>query len=266
MGSILAVIGAIALILGLIESFFNITGRFKKWKEKSKKAKFKETYIENRPDFEYTFGYISNPPPGKCKLSIGFKNVSNEIKFIEMFSYNFEFKNNKNHYLPPLSVLNGEKWPKRLEHGERFHISMDFENTLYNSIFDYWKKDVQVYSRCNSSTGDLLRSNSVDFDVLTKFIEPLNEHYQKLALKLSKKFNGSQRDIEVSLWQLQLFKRITVHIAKQFHNNNIPILEYLVSEQNIVLGEGYFWSQLYSDLEKRKISSNTIESFLKTLV
>ncbi len=80
--------------------------KFKKQKERKKKEKLKETYIENHPDFEYTFGYISNPPPGTCKLSIDFKNVSNEIKFIEMFSYNFEFKNNKNQYLPPLSVLN----------------------------------------------------------------------------------------------------------------------------------------------------------------
>ncbi len=39
--------------------------------------------------------------------------------------------------------------------------------------------------------------------------------------------------------------------GERFHIN-IPILEYLVTEQNIVLEESYFWLQLYRDLEKRK--------------
>lgn len=261
-----AIISSLITLIATGDSFLNLRDRFKNWRLEKKKAKFKETYQEDHPDYEFRFGYISNPPNGKCILSIEFKNLSNEIKFIEPISYHYEYKTDKNHYLPSGSIIDGEKWPKRLEHGERFYLSVDFNSFLYNNIYDYWRKDVQVLSKIRTSTGDLLRSNPVDFDVLVNFLEPLNENYKDLAVKLSQKFNGSLRDFESSLWQLQIFKRITVHIAKQLHEKNIPILEYLVSEQNIVLGDGYFWSQLYRDLEKRQISSNTTESFLKTLV
>ncbi len=261
-----AIISSLITLIATGESFLSLRDRFKNSKIDKKRAKLKETYQENHPDFDFSFHYISNPPVGICRLSIGLKNLSKEIKYIEPISYYFEYKHNRNINLPPCSIINSEKWPKRLEHGERFYLNIDFNSFLYNNIYDYWRKDVQVLSKIRTSTGDLLRSNPVDFDVLVNFLEPLNENYKGLAVKLSQKFNGSLRDFESSLWQLQIFKRITVHIAKQLHEKNIPILEYLVSEQNIVLGDGYFWSQLYGDLEKRQISSNTVESFLKTLV
>ena len=123
-----------------------------------------------------------------------------------------------------------------------------------------------MFGKIKTSTEELIRSIPIDFDVLVKFLIPLNENYKVLSAKIAQKYNVPIRDIEASLWELQLFNRITSHTAKQLTENKIPILEYLISEHNIVLPEGFIWGQLYRDLEKRQISSNTIESFLKTLV
>lgn len=261
-----AIISSLITLIATGESFFSLRDRFKNSKIDKKRAKLKETYQENHPDFDFSFHYISNPPAGICRLSIGLKNLSKEIKYIEPISYYFEYKHNRNIYLPPCSIIDREEWPKRLEHGQRFYLNLDFNSFLYNNIYDYWRKDVQVLSKIQTSTGDLLRSNPVDFDVLVNFLIPLNENYKVLSAKIAHKYNIPIRDIEASLWELQLFNRITSHTAKQLTENKIPILEYLISEHNIVLPEGFIWGQLYRDLEKRQISSNTIESFLNTLV
>ncbi len=261
-----AIISSLITLIATGDSFLNLRDRFKNWRLEKKKAKFKETYQENHPDYKFRFGYISNPPNGKCILSIEFKNLSNEIKFIEPISYHYEYKGDKNHFLPSGSIINGEKWPKRLEHGERFSLNVDFTSFLNNQIYEYWKKDVQVFGKIKTSTEELIRSIPIDFDVLVKFLIPLNENYKVLSAKIAQKYNVPIRDIEASLWELQLFNRITSHTAKQLTENKIPILEYLISEHNIVLPEGFIWGQLYRDLEKRQISSNTVESFLKTLV
>lgn len=257
-------ISTIATVLAISNNIFNLRDRLKKWRKKKKKEKFKNTHQENNPDFNFNIGYISNSPPGVCKLTVSFLNISKEIKYMEPLSYHFEFKENKNQYEPPYSVLNGEKWPKRLEHGQRFYVSVDFHHMLNYGIFKYWKKDVQVYATCRSTTGDLLRSNPIDFDKLINCLIPLSDGYRNLALLLNRKYGGTLRDIEASLWQLQIFGRITSHITKQLQFNNIPILQYLNAEHGLELKDNS-WSKIYRDLEKKKIPPSIIESFLRSL-
>mgnify|MGYP003609162823 CR=1 FL=1 len=253
------VITAVAAIFAITTNFLNIRDRFKKWKtEKKDKKKFSG----NNPNFDFSLNYISDPQPRKCILHMRLINFSKEIKFINSLNYHFEDTNNPQKLEPLHLFMNAEKWPKRLEHGESFYVSTDFSMTLPNVAFQYWRKGFVVYCTCNSSTGDSLRSNSVDFDKLMEFMEPINENYKKLAILLSNKTGGSLRDIEVSLWELQIFKRLTIHIAKQLQFNNIPIFEYLISVQNLSPQKDSW----YTDLEQRKIQPEIIEGFLKTLL
>lgn len=258
-------ITAIAAIFAITGNFFNIRDRFTKWRKEKKRKKYKKEHLVENPDFKFTLNYISNPEPGKCNLRVTLLNVSKENKFIESFSYHFVDPTEPEKYQPQMLFMNGEKWPKRLEHGERFTVSVDFSNTIYNSAFQYWGKGVKVHVSSKSSTGDLLRSNSVDFDKLMEFLEPIDEKYIELALLLANKFGSSKRDIEISLWQLQVFKRLTVHIAKQLQYNKIPIAEYLIIEHKLIPQED-LWFHWYRDIEQRQIQPEVIEIFLKKLL
>ena len=194
------IITGVAAFVAIATNFLNIRDRYKKWRSARKKEKFKKSYYENNPDFKFTLNYISNPQPGKCILRATLLNVSNEIKFIESTQYKFRDTNDPERYLPSNFFMNGEKWPKRLEHGEQFSTSVDFTMTLPNVAFAYWFKEIEVYCTCTSSTGDFLQSNSIQFDELMKFMVPLDEKYKNLAALLSNKTAGSQRDFEVALW------------------------------------------------------------------
>lgn len=258
------IITAIAAIFAITTNFLNIRDRFKKWKTE-KKDKHIKTFSDNNPKFNFSLNYISDPQPRKCILYISLVNLSKETKYINSVNYHFEDSNDPQKFEPIHMVINGEKWPKRLEHGESFSISTDFSMTLPNVAFQYWQKGFTLYCTCNSSTGDSLRSSSVDFDKLMEFMEPINENYKNLAVLLSRSAGGSQRDIEVSLWELQIFKRLTVHIVKQLHHNSIPIVEYLIDKHGLIV-QGDIWSNWYRDLEQKQIQPIVVEEFLKSLI
>ncbi len=255
------IITGVAAILAITTNFLNIRDRFKKWKVE-KKDKQNKKFSGNNPNFDFSLNYISDPQPRKCILHIRLLNVSKEVKFINSLNYHFEDINNPEKFEPVHLIINAEKWPKRLEHGESFYVSSDFSMTLPNVAFQYWKKGFVVYCTCNSSVGESLRSNSVDFDKLMEFMEPINENYKNLAVLLSNKTGGLLRDIEISLWELQIFKRLTVHIVKQLQINNIPIVEHLVLVHNLTTQKD-LW---YKDLEERKIRPEIIENFLRSLI
>lgn len=259
------VITGVAAFIAITTNFLNITDRLKKLRSARKKQKYKKSFYEDHPDFKFTLNFISNPQPGKCILHATLLNISKEIKFIESLEFKFEDPKNPTKFEPSNIIMNGEKWPKRLEHGERMTSSNDFSMTLPNTAFQYWHKGFKVYCASKTTTGDFLRSNTVDFDKLMEFMEPINENYKNLAISLSKNSGGSLRDIEVSLWQLQIFKRLTVHIAKQLQHNHIPIAEYLIRDHGLIAQED-LWFHWYKDLEQRKIQPEIIEDFLKSLL
>lgn len=259
------IITGVAAFIAITTNFLNITDRLKKWSSRRKKQKFKKSFYENNPDFKFSLNYISNPQPGKCLLRANLLNVSNEVKFIQSIEYKFKDSKEPKKYLPNNMFMNGEKWPKRLEHGEQFSTVVDYSIILPSVAFEYWHKGIKVFCTCKSTTGDFLQSNSIEFDVLMNFMEPLDEKYKELARLVSKKIGGSQRDIEVSLWQLQIFKRLTVHIAKQLQQNNIPIAQYLIIEHGLIPQED-IWYHWYKDIEYKQIQPKVIEEFLKSFL
>ncbi len=260
---ILIVLTAAGAIFAFSNNLFNHVERFKKWKQKKKKNKYKSAYIENNPDFEFRTGYISNSPPGICKLTISIINRSLEVKYINMVSYNFKIPNNDK-FLPPCQILRPDQFPKRLENGEPFYIQEDFHNILFNTLYNYWKKDAEVFATCNSTVGDHLRSNSLEYDKLVERLIPIKKEYKRLTIDLHIKFGGSLRDIEVSLWQLQLFDRMTSGIAQQLQNNQIPILQILNSKCGLVLKDKS-WYDIYKELEMKKIPPNLIFNYLNDI-
>lgn len=259
------IVGIVIGIIAFPDYIIGYLKHYKNWKKRKTESKLKNFYQENHPNYDFRIGYISNSPIGVCKLTLTFLNKSNEVKFIDMPSYECELANNEDFYLPGWMVMSGEEWPKRLEHGERFHININFESFLNNSIFNYWQKGVYVYAKCQSSTGDLLRSNKIHFDELVKRLEPLNEDFKVLAKKLSINSGESLRDFEASLWQLQIFKRLTVHIAKQLQYNRIPIAGYLKNEHDITLQENK-WHLIDRVLNEKNIPQNKIVDFLNLLL
>lgn len=259
------IVTAVAAFIAITANLFNIKDRLKRWLSEKKKSKFKKAFLENNPDFKFSLNFISNPQPGKCTLNITLLNTSKEVKYIESLNYKFLGSKNTKRHEPSALFTNGEKWPKRLEHGERFSTSVDFSATLANVAFQYWRKGFSVYCISKSTTGDLLRSNKVDFDKLMGFLEPLNENYINLATLLAKKTGGSKVELEISLWQLQFFKRLTVHIGKQLQQNNIPIAEYLIGHYGLIAQKD-FWYYSGSVMDQRKIQPNEVEGFLKSLL
>ncbi len=261
---LLIFLSATAAIIAISNNVFNLLEKFKKWRDTKKKKKFKSSFIENNPDFEFRTGHISNSAPGVCKLTISIINRSNEIKYINMVSYNFQIPND-DRFLPPCQILRPGQFPKRLENGEPFHIQEDFHNILFNTIYEYWQKNVKVYATCRSTMGDHLRSNYIEYDDLVKHLIPLKVEYKNLAKDLSKKFNGSIRDIEVSLWQLQHFGRITSHIVKQLEQNHVPVLHFLIKNHGIIWEDSSSWVQICRDLETKKIPPNILVTHFKYL-
>jgi len=75
----------------------------------------------------------------------------------------------------------------------------------------------------------------------------------------------SLRNIEATIWQLQLFGRITSHITRQLQLNNIPILRYLNEAHGIVL-KGSAWHELNKELEREKIPPDGVINYLRRLV
>jgi hypothetical protein len=263
------VITALAASLAFFTNLLNLRDRFLKWRKAKKETKknIKEQPNEiNTPEipenFIFKIGYISNSAPGKCTLTISIINKSGEVKFVDPLSYNFQFKHNPNIYQPPTMVMSNENWPQRLEHGERFATSTEFHLILNNNLFQYWKKDVLVYATTRTTIGDELKSNSIEYDKLAEKLIPLNEDYELIAKSISEKLAGSFRDVYISLWQLQIFNRLTVHIAKQLNDCGIPILDFLMKDCKLTF-EKYPWGEWYRPLEKMKIPPSEIVSFLK---
>lgn len=259
------IITGVAAFIAITTNLLNIRDRFKKWRSGRTKEKYKKLFYENNPDFKFSLNYISDPKPRKCILSVRLLNVSNEVKFIESTQYNFKNPQNPKKYEPTNLIMNGEKWPKRLEHGEGFATSVDYSMFLPNLAFQYWGKGFKIYCTCKSTTGDFLKSNSIEFDKLMEFMDPIEEKYKNLAILLSEKTGGSKRDIEISLWQLQVFKRLTVHIAKQLQYNNIPIAEYLIAKHGLIPQED-IWYHWYRDIERSQIQPTVVEEFLKSIL
>lgn len=262
-------ITAISGTLAVATNFLNLKDRYKKYKATKSKEKHKKDYIENNPDFKFTLNYLSNPPFGECHISTNLVNLSNEIKYVEWVWYNFEDTKNPDKFYPSAGFHHkkfDDKWPKRLEHGERVYISEDFTSFLKNTAFDYWKKGFVVYCATITTTGVHLRSSSIDFDKLMSFLEPMKEENKNLSKALAEKTGGSLRDIEISLWQLQLFNRLTVNIVKQLNYNKIPIVRFLVNKHKMELPENNVWQLWYTELEKRQIQPHIVENFLKSLL
>lgn len=264
-------ITAIGGTLALATNFLNLKDRYKKYKSTKSKEKHKKEFIENNPDFKFTLNCSSNPPFGECHISASIVNLSNEIKYIEWVWFNFEDTKKPGKFEPSVSFHHNklpDKWPKRLEHGERIYISENFTIHLKNRAFDYWKKGFVVYCATLTTTGVHLRSSSIDFDKLMSFLEPIKEDYKNLSKALSDKTGGSFRDIEISLWQLQLFKRLTIHIVKQLHYNKIPIVKYLVitHQMELPVQVEKVWQVWYSELEKKQIQPQIVENYLKSLL
>lgn len=138
---------AIFTILGGIIVYlnhsFNLLEKIKKWFETNRRKKYKSSFIENNPDFNFKLGYISNSAPGICRITLSLTNLSKEIRYINMVSYNFMIPND-NRYLPPFDILRQSQFPKRLEYGEPFHIQEDIQNILFNNLYQYWQKNVKV--------------------------------------------------------------------------------------------------------------------------
>ncbi|HBD25236.1 hypothetical protein [Flavobacterium sp.] len=261
-GSVLAIIVG---FFAITNNFLNISDRILKQFNGRVKKKYKKDYIEGNPDFKFVFNYISHPKPSKCDVTVNIVNISKEVKFLQTVIFHFEENKNPDKYYPTTLFINKEKWPKRLEHGETFSIKYDFTNTIINTLFEYWKKGFKVYVKSQSTTGDLIKSNSINYDKLVEFLEPLNQDYYDLSVDVSDKYQCSQRDIEVTLWQLQFFERITVHMVKQLQQNNIPIVQFLINEYHLELKED-LWYNWYRDLEEKKIPAKVLEDFLKSKI
>ncbi|WP_205500037.1 hypothetical protein [Rufibacter psychrotolerans] len=258
-------ITAFAAILAIAVNLFNIRDRYKKWKDGKQKSNFKKDYKEENPDFEFSLIDVSNPAPGKCILSSRILNKSKEVKYIESISYNFQFLDNRKDYEPNCFFVDGEKWPKRLENGERFHVSVDFSSSLINSLYRYWQYDVVVYAATRSTTGDLLRSNSISYNKLTNYLPPIEEKYKSLAMILSQKTGSHPRHIEATLWQLQIFNRVTSHIGKQLQQNQIPFEQYLIERHGLTptIDPWYHWDKA---IWEKNILPLEVEEYLKSII
>lgn len=266
------VITGLAASLTFITNFLNLRDRFLKWRKEKKEKEVKiespsdvPVTSETKENFIFKIGVISNSEPGKCILTITIINKSSEVKFVDPLSYNFQFKQNPNLYQPPITVMNNEKWPKRLEHGERFATSFEFQSILNNNIFQYWKRDVLVYASTTTTIGDKLQSNLIEYDKLVDKLIPLNEDYKNLAKILSEKLNGHYRDIYISLWQLQIFKRLTSHIGKQLNNCGIPMINFL-KEQYGLQHEKDPWYEWDKKLHEIRIPPSNIIDFLRSFI
>lgn len=256
---------AFVAFLTLVAHFLNFKEKIEKWRANKSKKKFKNNYIENNPDFKISLSYTSNTPPGQCTLNTYVLNLSKETKFIEGVNYNYLIPNNTDKYPPSTIYTTKEKWPKRLEHGEHFRVSVPFQHDLNNSLYSYWQKDIKVYVTCHSTVNDLIKSEPIDYDKLVKFLKPLTPENEKLAIALARKFKCSKRNILATIWQLQIFGWLTSTQGRQFQENNIPVIEYLIENYGFAL-EKDLWYNWQHRLNELKISDETITDFFKSLL
>ncbi|MGY6744926.1 MAG: hypothetical protein ACXIUQ_19495 [Cecembia sp.] len=261
-------ITALAATVTFLTNFLNLRDRFLKWRKEKKESKKKievptngAEILKNPENFIFKIGVISNSEPGKCILNITIINKSGEVKFIDPLSYNFLFKQSPNLYQPPTMVMSKEKWPIRLEHGERFATSFQFQTILNNNLFQYWKKGVLVYATSRTTIGDNFKSNTLEYDKLAEKLIPLNDEYRDLARIISEKINGYYREVYVSLWQLQIFNRLTSHIGRQLSNCGIPVIIFL-KEQYGLSYENDPWYEWDKKLLEIKIPPSNIIAFL----
>ncbi|MDI1322267.1 MAG: hypothetical protein PSV36_05925 [Algoriphagus sp.] len=265
-------ITALAAGVTFVTNFLNLRDRFLKWRKErkisiqEKKLNLKDAEApEKKENFIFKIGFISNSAPGKCILTISIINKSGEVKFVDPLSYNFQFKQTPNIYQPATMVMSNENWPRRLEHGERFATTTEFHLILNNNLFQYWKRDVLVFATTRTTIGDELKSNSIEYDKLAENLIPLIEEFKNLAKEISEKLNGYYIDVYVSLWQLQIFNRLTTHIAKQLNDCGIPMLDFLISDHKLTF-EKYPWGEWYRPLEEKKIPPSEIVKFLQDFI
>ncbi len=256
----------LAMFTSLGSNLLEFWDRWRKKDIENEKEKFKKTYRDDNPDFEFRLGHISNTSPGICTLSLQFKNLSGEVQFVEPMAYCYEFRNDKNRYCPSGMIADHNQRVRRLEHSERFAISVNFESFIYNNIYNYWKKDVQVYATCRTGTDVLLRSNTIEFDKLAEHLVPLIDTHKVLAAQVAEKVNCDVRNIEATLWMHQIYQRTTSHIIRQLQENGIPIMEYLVNRFNISLDVIDSQYKLLVELDRRQFNSKVIIEYLEQLV
>ena len=162
------VLVAIGIIIGMITNSLNLFDRYIKFSEKNKKKKFKKNFLIENPDFGITLSPSKNPISKRINLEASILNLSETTKFINTITYDFEQSNNDRFESRQTLFVNGEKWPKRIEHGEEFKVSVDFQGVLINDLSRFWNKNVRVFGICESSTMDKNKSKSIDFDYFQK--------------------------------------------------------------------------------------------------
>ena len=258
---IFAIVGVITLLI----HFFNLKDRYYNWKNKTVKIKFKKKHLVNNPDFTISISYTSNLPLGKCDVHVAVLNKSNDIKYLRSIVFNYFDDNNPKVQQPTLQYADHEKWPKRLEHGQEFSVTVPFQHALNNNIYSCWKKNIKLFATCDSTTGDLKKSNSIDYDLLTACLQPINQKYLELAQNIALHQIDSERNIITSLWQLQIFGYLTSHIAKQLQMEGIPIIEFLVNKYKLEIVPE-LWMNWQHDLNRQKISEKIVYEFLQTIV
>ena len=75
-----SVLAAVAALFAIATNFLNLRDRLKKRISERKKIKYKKTFLENNPNFDFSLNYMSDPEPGKCILYANLLNISKEIK------------------------------------------------------------------------------------------------------------------------------------------------------------------------------------------
>lgn len=255
----------IITIVTFSDSASNLSEKLKNWQNARRKRKHKSSFVENNPDFSFIIGHISNAPPGTCLVTTKITNQSQEIKYISLVSFNFDVPNSKG-VPPPYQIFKEGQTLERLENGEVFLLKHNFKILLSNTLYDYWQKGVTVYATCKSTVEDHLKSNSIEYDNLANHLIPLRADYKDLALKLSKKFGATSRNIEVSLWQLQLFKRVTGNVVMQLQQNNIPIVQFLIKNYSNIRQNSSSWPRMCKIIEETHISPRAIVIYLQTMI
>lgn len=256
-------LGAVSFVLGILVNSFNLIEKGKKfWKER-KKLKHKKNFLIGNPDFTITLYPSAGAVDNKCNLNVDVLNLSKETKFVHTIVYEFESSDYPNLSKGSTQFHNDQKWPKRLEHGEKFTVTVPFHSILIADLHKNFNKNVKVYSICTTSTGDKIRSKSIDFDYLTVYLEPINSEYLQLAKQLSKGHLLVEKSIATSLWQLQLYGKLTSHIGKQLSQVAIPIKTFLADKYEFREVPEY-WMYWQNEILRKNIEKDIVIEFLQS--
>lgn len=229
-------------ILAAVNNTFSLIERYVKWRDRKKG---KELY-------KASLNYVSQTNPPKALISSSITNVSGEIKFVRGITYYFKEANGTTSGFMPtgLLVLSKQKWPHRLENGEILHINDDLTSTIYHRLYECWRKGFVLYYTMRDTFENVVSSNNVNFDDIVKQITQPSQHAFALADSLSKKYPASHRRFLVSLWQIELFDRLQVHIFHQLIRDTMNMNFVSTIVQQFALTEPDKW---YYELEELKV-------------